>query len=461
MSTEKKSLVNGRFANLLRKLGIYPEDFTAKGLLTVVGIFMVGLGVLGIANSILSQFTLPLAEAFGVERSVISLHSTFSKISGALAALIFGLVYKKLTLKGTVLMSGACLVVQFLLIAIAQSPLMVYIACTIGGFGTQFGGGALIMVAIKPWFPRNVGVFAAFCGMASGFGGQFFSTPLTKTITENGYQAGAMRIALFIAIFTVVATILSFMSPNDPLRKRSKEEEAALKAAKDAEALKKANTGIPALGYKDFLKCPATWLLMLTMFLAAGTNQPFVSAWPAMADWKGFEDAAMVGAAATAAYSGLLVWAKFIMGYMKDRNWTYWAILFAWGTNIVSVLGVLFCKDPGAFKFFCTINAFAGTSTGLFIGLCVVQSFGKYYSAVAQGLSGFSFNIGRAIGAPLIHLAYDKTGSYNITLIYLLVIGIAIMACLLLAVKFGNRAEKALDKKYGLGEYAVAATEKE
>ena len=48
---------------LLGKVGIYPDDFTVKGLLTVVGIFILGLGVFATANMALGQLTVPLANA--------------------------------------------------------------------------------------------------------------------------------------------------------------------------------------------------------------------------------------------------------------------------------------------------------------------------------------------------------------------------------------------------------------
>jgi len=441
---------------ILKKIGIDPSDFTAKGLLTVVGVFFVGLGVLGIASNALSQFTLPLADAFGVERSVISLYSTFSKISGAAAALMFGLVYKKLTVKGTVLMAGLTLVIQYAMIAVASSPAWVYAACTIGGFGTQFAGSLFIMSVIRPWFPRNVGIFAAICGTASGFGGQIFIPHVARRIVDNGYQAGAWMVCILVAIGTVIAAIMCFQSPNDPLRRMSKEEEAKMKAAKEAAAAAKAEkqaaSGVPALGYKDFLKTPTMWLLMLATFVAAGTNQPFVTAWNGIADWRGYENAALVGAAAVASYNGLLVWAKFIMGYMKDRNWTVYAVILAWGTNIISVLGVMFfsANSPKLFEFFCTLNAFAGTSTGILIALCNVQAFGKYFNAAAHGLSSFVFNIGRAIGAPLIHLPYDLTGSYNITLWVLLGVGFFMLAVLLLVLKTGEATQKKLDARFGI-----------
>ena len=167
---------------LLGKVGIYPDDFTVKGLLTVVGIFILGLGVFATANMALGQLTVPLANAFGVDRSVIGLGGTFSKIAGAVGALVFGQVYKKLTVKGTAVMATVLLAIQYIIIAVGNSTFWSMVGFTIGGFGTQFAGGLLIITVIRPWFPRNVGVFAAICGTASGFGGQIFTKMFQQKI---------------------------------------------------------------------------------------------------------------------------------------------------------------------------------------------------------------------------------------------------------------------------------------
>lgn len=449
---------------LLKKLGVDPADFTVKGMLTVVGIFILGLGVFATANMALGRLTLPLAEAFGVDRTVISFGGTLSKIAGALGALVFGQVYKKLSLKGVVLMATITLAIQYVIIAVGGSVFWSLVAFFIGGFGTQFAGGTLIITAIKPWFPRNVGVFAAICGTASGFGGTIFTPLFTQRITDNGYASACWWMAMVVAIMGAVCVFLVFMSPDDPLRKRSKEEEAALKAAKEAAAQNKAvaNAGIPSLGYMDFLKCPASWLLMGMMFLAAGTLQPYLNALHGIADWMGFEDAAMVSAAALAGHAALLVWAKFIMGYLKDRNWAKFGVILAYSLNIIAVAGTLFfCKTPGMFTFYGTINAFASTSTGLFINLCAVQAFGKYNNAIINGMTAFTFNIGRAIGLALVHLPYDLWGSYEVTLWATMIAGVLMMVGLLAALKIGNATERALDKKYGIGEFATVTADKE
>lgn len=448
---------------ILKKLGVDPSDFTVKGLLTVVGIFVLGIGVFSTFNIARAQLTLPLAEAFGVERTVISFGGTLASFGGAFASLVFGQVYRKLSLKGSVLLATASMALQYVVCAISPSTFWIMVAFIIGGFGSTFAGGTMIITSIKPWFPRNVGVFAAICGTASGFGGQFLTPMFTQRIVDNGYVSACWWMAMVIAIFGGVCVLMVFMSPNDPLRKRSKEEEAAIKAAKDAEALKKAAaSGVPAMGYKDYLKCPATWLLMGMMALAAGTLQPFINSWHGIADWMGFEDAAMVSAAALAGHAGLLVWAKFIMGYLKDRNWAKFGVIFAYSLNIFSVAGMLFfCNSPEMFKILGTINAFASTSTGLFINLCAVQAFGKYNNAIINGMTAFTFNIGRATGNALVHLPYDLWGSYTVTLWVTLLSGVVMMIGLLAALKIGNSTERALDKKYGIGEFATAAVDKE
>ena len=146
---------------LWKKLGIDPETYPPRGLLTVLGVFLFSLGVFATENMALGQLTIPLSEAFGVDRSVINFSATLAKIAGAAGALCFGRIYRTLTLKGTTCMASLAIIIQYIMIALGNSTLWTLIAFTIGGFGTQFAGGLLIITAIKPWFPKKVGIFTA------------------------------------------------------------------------------------------------------------------------------------------------------------------------------------------------------------------------------------------------------------------------------------------------------------
>jgi len=431
--------------NILKKLGVDTSDFSTRGLITVVGVFFLGFGVLASANLARGQLTVPLADHFGVERSVISLSGSTAKIAGSIAAILYGKVYKTLRLKGTVLMAGLTFVIQYLMVAFAPNPTVAIIGFTIAGFGAAFAGGTMIVTIIRPWFPKNLGLFAAICGTASGFGGQFLTPLMAKTIAAQGFKPACLMFAGISAACAIICALLVSQSPNDPM--------LAGNAPKAAEKKAAAPKG-PTLTYGDYLKEPTTYLLFALMFVAAGTHQTLVNCYTGIAQQLGFEDYIVVGGSAAAGMAAVLVWAKFIMGWLKDKGWTTFGILFAYGTNILAIVGMMFfSKTPDAFVFFASINAFSATATGLFINLCVAQAFGKYATATAYGITLFGFNIGRALGEPLMQLPYDLWGSYNVSMWIGIVSGIFMMFGLLLACKLGGQAEKRLDAKFG----AVAA----
>lgn len=424
--------------NILKKLGVDTSDFTPRGLITVVGVFFLGFGVLASANLARGQLTVPLAEHFGVERSVISLAGTTAKFAGSLAAILYGRVYKTLRLKGTVLMAGLTFVIQYLMVAFAPNATVAIAGFTIAGFGAAFAGGTMIVTIIRPWFPKNLGLFAAICGTASGFGGQFLTPLMAKTIAAQGFKPACIMFAGISAACAIICALLVTQSPNDPMLNGSKGP------------AKKAAAKGPQLSYGDYLKEPVTYLLFAMMFVAAGTHQTLVNCYTGIAEQLGFEDFIVVGGNAAAGMAAVLVWAKFIMGWLKDKGWTTFGILFAYGTNILAIVGMMFfSKTPEAFVFFASINAFSATATGLFINLCVAQSFGKYATATAYGITLFGFNIGRALGDPLMQLPYDLWGSYNVSMWIGIVSGIFMMFGLLAACKLGPQAEKRMDLKFG------------
>lgn len=438
--------MNEKFRKLLLKLNIDPKDFTLRSMLVVLGVFAVGFFVLGIGNMAISQFTNPMAEEFGVARSVITLYSTFSKIAGCIASIAFAFVYKKVGPKGLVLVASGTLMIEFVCFALATSPIWVYVGAFIGGFGAQFAGSLMIFTIIKPWFQNNLGIFTAICGTASGLGGSLFTKRIAAKIAADGFRSGAWFVVILMAIFVIIPVLLVKAAPNDPLysgRLFEKSDKA------ESDSGKKKATKIPALGWLDYLKCPATWLLVGIMFIAAGTNHPFVQALNGVAEWKGF-DGAVVGAAAIAAYSFWLAWAKFGMGIVRDTLGMKVVVWLAWGTNLICVAGMLFIPNltSGMFVFLAALNSLAGTSTGLLNSYAVVQAFGKYYNARVHGIVVAAFNIGRAIGAPLVQVPYDVTGSYAPLLWIMLVVGVLMIVMNLAAFKTGAATQARLDKMY-------------
>ena len=446
-----------KFLSVLKKtFKIDPSDFTWRSILVVVGTFMIGFVGLGIGNMAISQFVNPLAEHFGVGRSTITLYTTFTKIAGMITAIFFPEIYRKWGPKGLALFAGIPLALQFVIWSVATNLTMINIGSFIGGIGVQCAGGMMILAIIRPWFKKNVGIFGALCGTASGLGGSIFTMRIASRIAEQGWQSGARMVAILVAVLIFIPFFLVKANDKDTMYiKTAKKLEAEAQAATKEGEKKKAIA--PPLSYWEYMKVPSTWICIVLMFLTAGTTLPFMKAMNGVAAWKGF-DGAVVGAAAFAAYSFWLSWSKIGMGILRDLTGMKFCQIFAWGTNILSMAAMLFIPNmsPGMFKFLAAINCFAGTATQLGIGFMLIQSFGKYYNPRVYSLITIFFNIGRAIGEPLIQLPYDKWGTYAPTLWAMLIVGILMLVLSMIALNQGQKTIKKMDKIFTEKGYDIS-----
>ena len=454
MEQEKKT--DSKFVQVLKKtFKIDPSDFSIRSILVVFGTFMIGFVALGIGNMAISQFVNPMAEYFGVGRSTINVYATVTKIAGMLTAIAFPSIYKRVGPKGIALCACIPLALQFVIWALAPNLTWIYIGSFIGGIGVQCGGGMMIFAIIKPWFSKNLGIFAALCGTSSGLGSTIFTLRIADKIAADGWKSAAWMVAILVAVLAIIPFLMVRANDKDPLYHRT-----AKKKEGENEGEKAKKTPAPALTYRDYIKFPASWCCIAQMFLAAATTIPFMKAMNGVAEWKGF-DAVAVGAVAFALFSFWQSWAKIGMGIMRDMVGMKFCQIFAWGLNIISMAGMLFIPNmsPGMFKFLATINCFASTATQLGIGFMLVQCFGKYYNPRIYSLVTIFFNIGRAAGEPLIQLPYDLTGSYAITLWGMLIVGILMLVLSMLTFKFGKQTVEKMDRIYTEKGYDIHAFE--
>ncbi|MBR0140137.1 MAG: MFS transporter, partial [Firmicutes bacterium] len=297
------------------------EEFTWKGFLTVVGAFLFSLSIVGLHGVVKNQFTLPISEALGVTKAEVAIWNSAASVAGVIFSALIGFIYKKLGPRGLAMLGGSLVAIGYLMIAyIVKDLKMLYVSGLFIGAGNVMAGGLMFYTLVKPWWDKAFGTFAALCGTASGVGGVLFVTTVTKSLQEGGYQAGALKVAIFTLIFSFLGSFLMTESPNDVLRNQAKAEKEAKARGEKIEKAKKEEVkgpaeGIPALDYIDFLKEPLTWLLFIMMCMALFNVATAI--FSPMAKWKGYAEPNVVGGAALTMYSALLIWTKLGAGALR------------------------------------------------------------------------------------------------------------------------------------------------
>ena len=441
------------------------NEFTLRGFLTCIGAFLFSLSIIGLHNVVQNQFILPIQEALDVPRAAVTAWSSWSRISGIVTATLMGTIYKKLGPRWLAICSGATVTAGYLVLAYVQ-PLslpLLYLAGFSIGIGQAAAGGLMFFTIVKPWWDKAFGTFAALCGTASGIGGVLFVMTVSKAIVDGGYQAGALKVAILTAIISVIGGLLMTESPNDALRNEAKLEKAAKargEVYKKAEAEKKegaGGSGVPALGYKDYLSTPITYIIFLIMIMS--TFNVATSLFSPMAKWKGYANPTLVGGAALTAYSAVLVWTKLGAGALRDTFGMKVVLPIMYIPAIICISANLFTTvSEDAYKYLCALMAFSGTATQLLVGFVSIQAFGRYFNVKLHGMTVAIFNAAGIFIPPLRHLPFDMTGSYDITLMVMLAFAILSWGLSLVALKMGRTYQSKMDAKYGLDKAEAAAS---
>jgi|LSQX01.1.fsa_nt_gb MFS family permease len=445
----------------MNKFNTFIEDvrseFKWKGFLTVIGAFLFSLSIVGLHGVVKNQFTLPVAEALGVGKAAVSSWDSFAKASGIVTAALIGTIYKKLGPRWLAIVAGLTVCLGYVIVATTNSLNLFYAAGFLIGIGQASAGGLMFFTIVKPWWNRAFGTFAALCGTASGIGGVLFVTTVTKSITEGGYQAGAWKVAILTIILSVVGGLLMSESPNDALRNQAKAEKEAKARGEviNKEKKKVSDTGVPALGYADFLKTPITYIIFLMMIMS--TFNVATSLFSPMAEWKGYAEPNVVGGAALTAYSFLLIWTKLGAGTLRDSMGMKIVLPIMYIPAITCICLNLFTTlSSNMYTYVCALMAFSGTATQLLVGFVSIQAFGKYFNTKVHGMTVAVFSAAGIVIPPLRHLPYDLTGSYSITLIVMLAFAILSWILAIIAINMGRRYQAKLDADFEIEKASVS-----
>lgn len=433
------------------------SEFTWKGFLTVVGAFMLSTSIVGLHGVVKNQFNMPLSDAFGVEKSVIVLWESWSKVSGVITAALMGVIYKKLGPKLLAIFAGTTVFSGYMVIATTHSLPLLYFAGFLCGIGNACAGGLMFFTIIKPWWNKAFGTFSALCGTASGVGGVIFTQYITRAIVNINYQAGALRVAIFTIIISVIGGLLMSESPTDSLRNAEKAERAAKKRGETIKKEEKNEkdpapvNGVPALGYKDFLSTPISWLCFVMVIMAL--YNVATSLFSPIAQWHGYPEPSIIGGAGLALYSFMLIWTKLGSGVMRDALGMRVVIPVMYIPAIIAICSNLFfTPSPEYYKITCAMMAFSGTATQLLVGYVSVQAFGKYFNTKMHAMT-YSVFAGAGIIVPSFRfLPAEITGTYSTVLVIMLVFAVLQVAIAFICLKLGDNYRAKMDAKYGLTE---------
>ena len=410
------------------------------------GIFFMCFSAMGLGSNSFGLFTVPITEALGMPRATYNTFESISKIVGMVMAALFSTIYRKVGPKGSVLIAGGGYIVQYILFSIADSLPLLLVGGVFAGIGYTFAAQMTVFAVIPPWFKKGAGTITSILSACNTFGTTVWTFFLVKWLANQGYKAALHYSAVIIAVMCIISALLVKASPDDPL----------YGSASDANTSGDGKL-LPVLTNRELLKIPVMWALIAIYFIVAGIGHPFTANIPAFANAKGF--AAATGAAAYAMCYALMGPAKIVVGIIKDRfGGAKVAVPLVFGCFIVACLCVMLPIPENLYIITGVMHGVSGTMSQLLIAFIVLEAFGKYYHPGQIGLCLVTFNIGRAVGMPAIHLEYDKTGAYTYTMVVCIVLALIVVFLAFFALKAGKKWQNKRDIELGkISETSVAA----
>lgn len=301
---------------------------------------MMGINV-GIAFSCAGIFYEPVSESIGVSIGQFGIYMSIMYVASSLLLPAAGKMMERFSARK--LIGGASAVMGLTLVGMSFSNRLFefYVAGAILGFTMAFLLYLGFPTLINRWFNAKVGLMIGICSAASGIGGILFNPLGAYMITTLGWE-NAYRI--FAAIVLLLETPLLFLL----LRDRPADKGLLPFGAKEDKGEKTAVTGI---AYRDSLRMPSLYALIVLAFLlmATSTLNLFIPKYVTGLDFS-LEQASY---AAAAVMTGVTL-GKLALGQIND--WSCMAGVLA--TTLGGALGLLLIMLGGSSLWLIILGSF-------------------------------------------------------------------------------------------------------
>ena len=375
------------------------------------------------------------ASIFGTEVSQAQLALAFTICSGvAPIPMIAGSGLQK-TLKGprnVVWLGGILFSAGLIATSFIHSLSMLYVTYgLLAGFGIAFAYGITIGNTVK-FFPDKSGLIAGISTAAYGAGSIIFP-PIMQALIS---QYGVMPTFRILGIGYGVVIIISAWFIKEP-------PEGWLPDGY-VPPVKKGGGSQEQKNWKQMLADIRFYLMIIVFIIFATGGLMVVSQGCPMSQAIGGADAAtaavIVSVIAVGNTGGRIIW-----GWVSDKIGRYPALFIMAAIVTASGLILSMLTESGslaAFVIFATLIAMCyGGTMGVYPAL-TADAFGMKNNGVNYGIMFIGFALGGYIGPILANNLFDSTGSYQMPLMAVGIMGAAAIV-LLFVLKAVNKSEKA------------------
>jgi predicted MFS family arabinose efflux permease len=393
----------------------------------VLGLFLILFNTAGMGFYVFPVFISSLQAEFGWSMTQIStgvaIFAIVMGLSGPAIGLLIGRFGVRRTMLAAAMLAGLC----NLGYAAMQSLWMLYLLMTVSGFAIAGITVLPAQTAVTNWFDRYRGRAMALAFLGPGAGG-FLLPPFNEFLIRFWGWRFTWVFATVVLWLLVVPLMAGLV--------RTKPSEMGLRPDGTApgegagEETTAALTGLPvrrALASQTFWLLISIFLLQVTGLSAL--NFHFVPFAEQQAGFTSQQAAFFYGLAL-----GFSLGGRLLAGWLADRV----------KPNLVMVLtGFLMACGPATLELFIVRLGLRNVdllwlyavpygigfgANAIIVPILVGRCFGELNFAKISGIIGLGFAIGVVVGIPLAGNIFDRTGSYEIVIVF------AVVGCLTSAV---------------------------
>ncbi len=392
-----------------------------------------GLGLWGAKG----LFVVPVTTALGISRSAYSIADTMRYVSIAVINIFFGYLIgklgsKKLICAGFVALTGAAV-----LYAVANNVWVFYLGGLLLGVGLSWTSTTMVGYVVNKACKKNRGTIMGFVLAANGIGGAVMAQVVSFFINDASNPFGYRKAYFLMAGIAAVMFVILLIFYREP-----KSEETTEIPKKKARG-----TGWVGIAYNEATKKAYFYYACVCILFTGFVLQGVTSVSAAHMSDVGLDGAYI--ATVTSVFSLALAACKFINGFIYDRTGLRFTITVDCIAAVVSMGCLLFMEnDVSGMVLAMAYAVLAGLALPLetvMIPIYANDLFGDKSFSKVLGIF-VSFNqIGYALGAPVLNLFYDFTGSYKTSLLVCIGLMLAVVTLLQFVITSAHKERKRIE----------------
>lgn len=146
------------------------NDFHYGWVIVFVG-FLLMWFITCVFSSCSGMMVKPVSEDMGITRSQFSLAATFFSVAGMIVSMFVGKMYRKFTVKRTMLTGAIVFAICNAGFGISPNIYVYYIFAFVAGFAAMSSTMTAISTLLSRWFNEKRGLAVALASTGSGIGG--------------------------------------------------------------------------------------------------------------------------------------------------------------------------------------------------------------------------------------------------------------------------------------------------